>query len=891
MLWLRLALALALPVVVVGCSAGFTKYSSSSKWAAAVSRCATGSWRTHDCVGSGKHCLAAKAGSRIMISKRVEVQLGVSAEAENVAFSSNDCRSMFCLGGLLNVHAGGTFKGTATSFENGKAYRGGAVYNYGVFKCSGCSFTKNVAVQVGGAIDNSGFGTSVGDMTLTLPVFSGNKAQSRTAGVDVRCALLLLWLPLLLLLPLLLTHPRSLQVYCHRSQACAVGGYKPSSSKTSKLTLKLPPDGGATSRQSNACNIAHSFGARGYCCKIGNDKKTCAVDCGGSYVWGGCMANGKHLGTFKRSVASNGGRACTAGLAATGSTRTKGCACSGSKTIDASDASKDSAKGTIDEAFGRDYAPKSNCGWTIVAPFGRKVKLTFAAFSTESGADYVEIFNGKTRMAKLSGSEGKGQSYLSTGNRLTVKFTSDDGGERAGFTANWAVGDWVDCIGTWTWGPCTRGKQVAVFQQTVPMKFGGKACGTRSGATFPADCGAQSTSCTPGFKVVNTIQLVDQAGLLKGKAGDKLCLSCSVAAPCTIADRLVLAEGVTVETKNVKLTTTKKQRDACKTGACHGGLVEVHARASFKGASTTFDNGMAVRGGAAWIDAAGSFECDSCLFSNCMASDFAGAIINYGSLQLTQPSFFNNKARNLGSAPDVRCAPRSKLCAVGAFSPTAARSRSHALPPSTDITSGGKTIYSTAGLPVQQGACGLVHGFLKTGFCCAISLSTPCVLATYECKVDALGVAQAASPKCKSGQTEKTSRAKPPVGDPCCSGALKTKAIACVLCPVNCFGQAVASSWSECSAKCGAGTRSYTFRVIAKAANGGAACTTADGARVTQYCKIKDCRCPEGQFRIAGKCDTINRDGTVSRAKSSAHAAGLELARAVVAATVLMVAF
>eukprot|EP01047_Picozoa_sp_COSAG01_P079211 COSAG01_NODE_14935_length_1393_cov_18.225657_1_plen_325_part_01 len=58
-------------------------------------------------------------------------------------------------------------------------------------------------------------------------------------------------------------------------------------------------------------------------------------------------------------------------------------------------------------------------------------------------------------------------------------------------------------------------------------------------------------------------------------------------------------------------------------------------------------------------------------------------------------------------------------------------------------------------------------------------------------------------------------------------------------CPINCVG--AWGSWGSCSATCGGGTQIRSFSTITAAANGGSACTAAQGATQSQTCGTTPC--------------------------------------------------
>ena len=96
------------------------------------------------------------------------------------------------------------------------------------------------------------------------------------------------------------------------------------------------------------------------------------------------------------------------------------------------------------------YGYGENIEWTIVVPDGQVVRLDFYTFNTESGDDYVQVYDGCTTGDPSIGSysgDNIPASILSTGNVLHITFTSDLHVTRQGFNAT-ASG--VDLAGNMT---------------------------------------------------------------------------------------------------------------------------------------------------------------------------------------------------------------------------------------------------------------------------------------------------------------------------------------------------------------------------------------------------------------------------------------------------------
>ena len=106
------------------------------------------------------------------------------------------------------------------------------------------------------------------------------------------------------------------------------------------------------------------------------------------------------------------------------------------------------SEGTIDFFNGHDH--NAQCTWTIRCPAGPAAgvapTLSFTQFDTESGYDWVDVFDGDLttgsshRLAHLSGSDVPTGSFRSDqgGSVMTVRFTSDASVGRQGFAATYA---------------------------------------------------------------------------------------------------------------------------------------------------------------------------------------------------------------------------------------------------------------------------------------------------------------------------------------------------------------------------------------------------------------------------------------------------------------------
>jgi hypothetical protein len=108
--------------------------------------------------------------------------------------------------------------------------------------------------------------------------------------------------------------------------------------------------------------------------------------------------------------------------------------CQGTTTLTA-------ASGTITDGSGNsDYTNRANCRWLIQPPGATWIELTFSSFNTESGYDFVRVYDGATTSAPLLGSYS-GTTLppvlRSSGGSLLIVFTSDSSITRAGWSASY----------------------------------------------------------------------------------------------------------------------------------------------------------------------------------------------------------------------------------------------------------------------------------------------------------------------------------------------------------------------------------------------------------------------------------------------------------------------
>lgn len=90
------------------------------------------------------------------------------------------------------------------------------------------------------------------------------------------------------------------------------------------------------------------------------------------------------------------------------------------------------------------YRNNENSIFTLAAPnLNEQITLTFTAFNTEANYDFVRLYDGPNTASPLigtfSGSTNPG-TFTSTGNTLTVRFTSDNATLAPGFEIEWHCG-------------------------------------------------------------------------------------------------------------------------------------------------------------------------------------------------------------------------------------------------------------------------------------------------------------------------------------------------------------------------------------------------------------------------------------------------------------------
>lgn len=89
------------------------------------------------------------------------------------------------------------------------------------------------------------------------------------------------------------------------------------------------------------------------------------------------------------------------------------------------------------------YPNSQDCKWTIRAPVGFIIQVTFVDFDVEEAQgcmyDSLSINNGET-VSKFCGITAKGLTFNSTGNVMIITFVSDFSIQKKGFSITYNIG-------------------------------------------------------------------------------------------------------------------------------------------------------------------------------------------------------------------------------------------------------------------------------------------------------------------------------------------------------------------------------------------------------------------------------------------------------------------
>lgn len=101
--------------------------------------------------------------------------------------------------------------------------------------------------------------------------------------------------------------------------------------------------------------------------------------------------------------------------------------------------------------FPLEYPGSQSCKWTIRAPSGFIIQITFIDFEIEEAPncmyDFVRLETGVSHKKQdLCGVTARGLSFNSTGNEMIVSFTSDFSIQKKGFNASYTRGMYMKAV-------------------------------------------------------------------------------------------------------------------------------------------------------------------------------------------------------------------------------------------------------------------------------------------------------------------------------------------------------------------------------------------------------------------------------------------------------------
>ncbi|MDO9186715.1 MAG: T9SS type A sorting domain-containing protein [Bacteroidia bacterium] len=124
--------------------------------------------------------------------------------------------------------------------------------------------------------------------------------------------------------------------------------------------------------------------------------------------------------------------------------------CSGNTTLTASSGA------FSDGSSASNYSDNANCTWLIQPPAATSITLTFAAFNTEAGQDFIKVYDDSSSPPTLIGSYSGGSIpspiVLSSGGAMLVEFTSNNSITDLGWSASYTstIAPPVFCSGSTT---------------------------------------------------------------------------------------------------------------------------------------------------------------------------------------------------------------------------------------------------------------------------------------------------------------------------------------------------------------------------------------------------------------------------------------------------------
>ncbi|XP_066263229.1 CUB and sushi domain-containing protein 1-like [Branchiostoma lanceolatum] len=153
------------------------------------------------------------------------------------------------------------------------------------------------------------------------------------------------------------------------------------------------------------------------------------------------------------------------------------------------------SEGTVTSPnYPSDYGNNEYCEWTIAAPEGSTVRLTFDSFNLENGWDFLNIYDGDSDTASLIWSltgdmSGIPGHIISTSNIILVRFTSDGSTTAQGFEFSFTDGGCWDNEFRCSEGSCLP---TAWRCDGTPHCLNGED---------EEDCGDDGGGCSPGDAV------------------------------------------------------------------------------------------------------------------------------------------------------------------------------------------------------------------------------------------------------------------------------------------------------------------------------------------------------------------------------------------------------
>jgi hypothetical protein len=163
---------------------------------------------------------------------------------------------------------------------------------------------------------------------------------------------------------------------------------------------------------------------------------------------------------------------------------------------------------------GGNYSSSESYTKTVTASAGSCVSYTFSAFNTESGYDYLSVYDGPSTASPLIGTyagTALPPNYTASGNSLTFRFTSDGSGQYAGWTATVSCAN--ACSGAPTAGTAAASPtaQCGSFTTTLSLSGSSTGCGityqwyqSNAAAGTYTSIGSASSTSTQTFTVTST---------------------------------------------------------------------------------------------------------------------------------------------------------------------------------------------------------------------------------------------------------------------------------------------------------------------------------------------------------------------------------------------------